>query len=59
MPRGRVAANDYTNCVNVMIPIPKDKFHELKLQCVKENVTMKEVLYDMNIESINKKLGVK
>ena len=59
MARGRTAANDYKDCISVMIPIPKELHRELKVQCTKEGVTMKEILYDSNIKAIKDKLGVK
>ena len=57
MSRGRTPSGDYTGCIPTMIPIPKDLHQALKVQCVKEGTTMKEVLHELNIKAIQEKLS--
>lgn len=52
MSAGRVAACDYTGCISVSVCIPEELHKELKVYCVKNGITMKEVLYNSNIKSI-------
>lgn len=59
MSRGRIPSGDYSECIPTMIPIDKELHMALKILCIKEGKTMKEVLYDLNTKAISELLGGK
>lgn len=48
----RKASKDYSDCAQVMVPIPEDLHIELKVYCTRHGLTMKEVLHEIMTDSI-------
>lgn len=48
----RKASKDYSDCAQVMVPIPDDLRIQLKIYCTRHGLTMKEVLHEIMTDNI-------